>query len=523
MQRVKACANAVVAILMVCAGAEFSRAAEAPDPSDSSVVERGAYLARAGDCEACHTTPGGAPYAGGAALNSPYGPLYAPNITPDKVHGIGAWSDDEFYRALHEGVGRHGENLYPAFPYQWFTKVTRDDVLAIRAFLNTVPPSSVPSKPNRLMFPFNIRAGLGPWNCLYFHPGVFQPDATKPDAWNRGAYLVEGLGHCGDCHTPKGIAMQPLRSKAFSGGEIDDWYAPNITSDPARGIGSWSEDALVQYLKTGSAPGKGVAVGPMSQVAHDSLAHLTDSDLHAIAAYLKSAPPIADYQAERPTGETGPRPAGEDVYLDHCASCHQINGQGLAGAVPALAGNGVVQAKGPEDVIRVILGGRLATGTFAPMPAVGAEMTDQEIADVTDYVRNAWSNAAPPVEKTGLVGQIRARTTSSLAGSGAREDNNDPCRIGEYSPAVPSIDDSEINQTLAGMTAESMLPAIPTLIARVREISPGRPQADIVNGLMLAYCRIESRMAAFRKPNGRELLDRFGQLVYSELVSNGRE
>jgi hypothetical protein len=157
------------------------------------------------------------------------------------------------------------------------------------------------------------------------------------------------------------------------------------------------------------------------------------------------------------------------------------------------------------------------------MPAVGADMTDQEIADVTDYVRNAWSNAAPPVEKTGLVGQIRARTISSLAGSGAREDNNDPCRIDEDSPAVPSTDDSEINKTLAGMTSDSMVTAIPSLIARVREISPGKPQADIVNGLMLAYCRIESRKAAFRKPNGRQLLDRFGQLVYSELVSNGRE
>ena len=172
-----------------------------------------------------------------------YGPLYAPNITPDKAQGIRAWTDDEFYRALHEGVGRHGEYLYPAFPYQWFTKVTRDNVLAIRAFLNTGRPSSVASKPNRLMFPFSIRAGLGPWNDLYFHPGEFQPDAAKSDTWS-GAYLVEGLGHCGDCHTPKGIAMQPLRAKAFSGGEIDDWYAPNITFDPAWGIGSWSEDAF---------------------------------------------------------------------------------------------------------------------------------------------------------------------------------------------------------------------------------------------------------------------------------------
>ena len=222
----------------------------------------------------------------------------APNITPDKTNGIGAWSDDEFYRAMHEGIGKHGEYLYPAFPYQWFTKVTREDVDAIRAYLQTVPPSSAPSKPTRLMFPFNIREGIGAWNDLYFKPGAFAPDASKSDEWNRGAYLVEGLGHCGDCHTPKGIAMQPETSKAFSGGAIDDWYAPNITSD----VRSAASDAgprriSCNILKTGAAPGKGVLVGPMAQVVHDSLSHLTDEDLHAIAAYLKTIPPISDYKA----------------------------------------------------------------------------------------------------------------------------------------------------------------------------------------------------------------------------------
>ena len=231
-------------------------------------------------------------------------PSIAPNLTPDPVHGIGAWSDDEFYRAMHEGVGRQGQYLYPAFPYQWFTKVTRDDVLAIRAFLKTVAPSSEPSKPNRLMFPFDIRAGLGPWNALYFHPGGFKPDPGKSEAWNRGAYLVEGLGHCGDCHTPKGLAMEPENSKAFSGGSIDNWYAPNITSDPAQGIGRWSEEELVQYFKTGTARGKGVVVGPMAQVVHDSLAHLSDSDLQAIAAYVKSIPPLASYKPDRPQRRT---------------------------------------------------------------------------------------------------------------------------------------------------------------------------------------------------------------------------
>ena len=299
MRIMKACASVIGAVLMTFSVAATSRASNASSPSDRALVERGSYLARAGDCEACHTKPGGAPYAGGEAINSPFGALYAPNLTPDAVHGIGAWSDNDFYRAMHEGVGRQGQNLYPAFPYQWFTEVTRDDVLAIRAFLKTVPPSSEPSKPNRLMFPFDIRAGLGPWDALSLHPGEFKPDPSKSDAWNRGAYLVEGLGHCGDCHTPKGLAMEPENSKAFSGGSIDHWYAPNITSDPAEGIGRWSEGGLVKYFKTGTDPGNGVVVGPMAQVVHDSLAHLTDSDLQAIAAYVKSIPPL---KATSPTG-----------------------------------------------------------------------------------------------------------------------------------------------------------------------------------------------------------------------------
>ncbi len=517
MDRFKSCAFALTA-LWYCFAVSSPAAAD-----DAALVARGAYLTNAGDCIACHTKSGGAPFAGGDAINSPFGPIYPPNITPDKVNGIGAWSDYEFYRAMHEGVGRRGEYLYPAFPYQWFTKVSRSDVDAIRAYLQTVAPSNAPSKPIRLMFPFNIREGVGAWNDLYFRAGAFAPDASKSEQWNRGAYLVEGLGHCGDCHTPKGLAMQPLTSKAFSGGKIDDWYAPNITSDVKRGVGGWSEDELVQVLKAGAAPGKGVIVGPMAQVVHDSLSHLTDDDLHAIAAYLKTIPPISDYQPDRPTGEVGPHASGASVYLDKCASCHQVNGQGIKGSVPALAGNDLVRAKGPENVIRVILGGRLATGSYAPMPAIGADMTDQQIADVTDYVRTAWSNGAPVIEQTGLVGDIRAQTVSTISGQGAMEKGNDPCRTSEYAPPVPPIDDPEIGKALAAMNAETMLPTIPTLIARVREVSPKLSQADIVNGLTVAYCKIQEQTASLVQPHGRELLNRFSLLVYSELASNTHE
>ncbi|RBP13751.1 mono/diheme cytochrome c family protein [Roseiarcus fermentans] len=516
MQQAKASA-AIGAILIAVVTTAAS------DGADPSLAQRGGYLARAGDCEACHTTPGGAPYAGGAAIHSPYGPLYAPNITPDKTNGIGAWSDEQFYRALHEGIDDHGRNLYPAFPYQWFTKVTRDDVLAIRAFLNTVPPSSEKSKPSHLMFPFDIRAGLTAWNALYFRPGEFKPDPAKGNPWNRGAYLVEGLGHCGDCHTPKGVAMEPETSKPFAGGDVDDWYAPNVTSDPVHGIGGWSEDDLVQYLKTGSSAGGRVAGGPMAQVVHESLAYLNDSDLHAIAIYLKDLAPIAEATPSRPSGEIGPHASGEGVYLTQCAFCHQPDGKGQPGRIPALAGNEVVTARGPEDVIRQILGGHLATGSYAPMPAVGATLTDQEIADVTDYVRNAWSNRAPVIAQTGLVGKIRAKTISTLAGPGATEEHNDPCMVGPDSQSVPTFNDPQIDQALSGLTDATMLQAIPPLIQRVRQIAPDEKQADIVNGLALAYCRLEARKAGFRKPNGRDRLNRFTSLVYGELVAKGTE
>ena len=503
----------------VFAGAAAADTTQPSAAPDAALVERGAYLAKVGDCAACHTAQGGAPFAGGVAIRSPFGVLYAPNITPDPAQGIGLWSDDDFYRAMHEGVGKKGDYLYPAFPYQWFTRVSRDDVLAIRAYLRTVPPSGEPSKPNTMVFPFSVRAGLGPWNALYFHPGEFRPDAGRSSEWNRGAYLVQGLGHCGDCHTPKGLAMQPLTSQFLSGGAIDNWYAPNITSDPKRGLGAWPEDALVAYLKTGVNPRKGVAVGPMSQVIHESLSQLTDQDLRAMAVFLKSTRPIESYRADRPTGETGPHPAGQTVYLEHCAFCHQQDGKGRPGAVPALDGNGLVQAKGPEDMIRVVLGGRLATGTYGPMPAVGQAMNDADIAAAIDYARTAWSNAAPVIRKTGLVGSIRADTVEGLAGPGRRQAGAEACRTPPDFPPVAPINDPDVDKTLVAMKPETMLETIPDLIARVRSDSPGLAQADIVNRLMLEYCRIQAKTPDFDKPGGRTLLDRFGQLVYGALVN----
>jgi mono/diheme cytochrome c family protein len=514
--------NSTFLCAAACAVVVGGLASSALAANDPDLVARGEYLTRAGDCTACHTAIGGQPFAGGVAIHSPFGAIYTPNITPDKETGIGDWSEDDFYRAMHEGIGKHGEYLYPAFPYQWFTKITRDDVKAIKAYLDTVPPVSAKSRETRLMFPFNVRIGIAGWDAAFFKPGEFKADPAKSPQWNRGAYLVEGLGHCGDCHTPKGPAMEPVDSKAFSGGAVDNWYAPNITSDAAHGIGGWSDKDLAEYLKTGSAPGRGVAVGPMSQAVRDSLSYLTDEDTRAIVAYLKSTPPVVDYTQTQSSNSESAHAPGEAVYISHCAYCHQLDGKGIPGAVPALDGNGVVQAKGPQDVIRVILGGRLAVGSYAPMPAVGADMSDQQVEDVVDYVRNAWSNRAPPAQESGIVGEIRADTHTILSDSvGSKE----PCRLGPDAPAIKPIVDSQnqIDKTLGAMTEETMLQGIDQSIARAKEVAPDASRSDIVDQLTLAYCRIEASRGGIAPPDKRRLLNRFSQLVYTQLVSNGKD
>ena len=390
----------------------FSLAAGSAGAADADLVKRGEYLARAGDCIACHTAPGGQPYAGGAALETPYGPIYPPNLTPDKATGIGAWSDDDFYRALHEGVGRDGEYLYPAFPFPWYTNVTREDALAIKAYLFSLKPVNAPPKPNGLRFPFDIREALAGWRALFFMAATPKPPGD--DKLARGQYLVTGLGHCGECHNHDATFGASEASGKYEGGAISGWYAPNITSDGRQGVGQWSEDEIATYLKTGAAPGHGVAIGPMRETINDSLSHLTDDDLHAIASYLKSIPAKQTY-ANQPGGYAKADAPGQDVYLAHCAACHGVEGKGQKGRVPALAGNGAVAAGGPENVIRAVVGGLAPQNGLGPMPAVGAALSDAEVAGVADYVRNAFGNAAPAASDPARVETLRKETPTLMA------------------------------------------------------------------------------------------------------------
>ncbi len=380
------------------------------------VIERGKILATAGDCISCHTVPGGTPFAGGRAVETPFGNVVAPNITPDNETGIGAWSDETFIRAMQIGIGQAGEHLYPAFPYPYYALATREDLLAIRAYLATLEPVHNAVEPNQLHFPFDIRATMIVWNKLFFQNGQFQPVAGKSDEWNRGAYLVEGLGHCAACHTSKNLLGGDQKSAALQGSEVQDWFAPALTSDLRAGLGGWSVDDVVEYLRTGRNA-KSAASGPMGEVIALSTSKLPESDVHAMAVYLKDLPASSTAAPSALAMTDARMQAGLAIYNDNCTSCHVGNGMGVARMFPALAGNAVVQSVNPITLARVVLQGTRAIDTdVAPtgptMPAYGWKLNDDQVASLLSYMRNAWGNAADPVD-TAFVTKIRKQLEQS--------------------------------------------------------------------------------------------------------------
>ena len=375
-------------------------AAQGVDLQDFSQVARGRYLAILGDCGGCHTLQGsGHEFAGGLIIETPFGNLAAPNITPDADTGIGAMSNDEFVNALTKGTGRNGMHLYPAMPYTYYTKISRDDALAIRAYLATVPAVRNAVRVNQLPFPFNVRASLAGWDELNFRPGEFKPVAGKSEEWNRGALLAEGLAHCGLCHTPKTELGGDKKGEALRGYALQGWYAPNITNDAQLGLGSWSADDIAEYLKTGHNR-TSAAGGPMAEMITDSARHMTDADLHAIAVYLKDQP--GEEHGVLPAADPGVLKMGGKIYADECSGCHGPNGQGTPGLFPTLAGASLVRQNDAASLMRVVLRGARSVGTerapTAPaMPAFAWILTDDQVAAVLTYVRNSWGNAAAPV------------------------------------------------------------------------------------------------------------------------------
>jgi mono/diheme cytochrome c family protein len=360
----------------------------------SDAAARGAYLAIAGDCVSCHTAAGGTPLAGGLRMDTPFGYLLTPNITPDQATGIGRWSADDFYRALHQGVNQRGQDMYPVMPFDFYTRITRADSDAIYTYLRSVPAVSNAVVVNHLRFPFNQRWSMAVWRELYFTPGSFKPDPAKSAAWNRGAYLVEGLGHCSACHSPRNALGGIEKDKAWTGATIDGWFALNLSSELHTGLGGWTAQQIATYLKTGAVGGKTTALGPMAEVVRNSTSQMSDADLGAMAAYLKDIPPNSTLRQGKPAPDAT-RAAGATLYLDHCAGCHQSGGRGIPGVFPPLAGNGVVLAADPADILNVVLHGVPAQGKYVPMPGFAAQLSDQQVADLANYLRSSWGNAAP--------------------------------------------------------------------------------------------------------------------------------
>lgn len=400
--------------------------ATANSPSSSAdLVARGAYLARAGNCMGCHTTRGGAEYAGGRAIQTPFGAIPSPNITSDRDTGIGSWTADDFWRALHNGKSKDGKLLYPAFPYPNYTRVTRADSDAMYAYFRTVAPVRQENREPELRFPFNHRILLVGWRALYFRPGVHVDEARQNAEWNRGAYLVQGLGHCSACHAPRNFLGATTGGENLSGAMIPmlNWYAASLSGssgESGAGLGDWEVQHIVDLLKTGISA-RGAASGPMAEVVRGSLQYLDEKDVRAMAVYLKSlpsseqggqggagAPPRSTPEVQKILG------TGAQLYEKHCVECHKASGEGEPPGYPALAGNRSLVLASPVNAIRAVLHGGYPPSTQGNpqpygMPPFSALLNDEEIAAVVSYVRNSWGNQGALVSG-GQVNNLRAVT-----------------------------------------------------------------------------------------------------------------
>jgi mono/diheme cytochrome c family protein len=411
----------IASAVSIVAGAAFTayalltvddgRETNAPQPavagapaSITDPLARGEYLARAADCIACHTVAGKEPFAGGVAFKMPFGTIYSSNITADKDTGIGAWSDDDFVRALHAGVGKNGEPLYPAFPYTSYTELSREDILAIKAYLFSVPVAHAPAKANELSFPFNQRWGLSYWNALFLRKERFQSAQGKSDAWNRGAYLATALGHCNECHTPRNLLYALKHDRELAGEVLQGWKAYNITSDEIYGIGSWTNQQLSDYLSKGHATGRGAASGPMGEVVENSLQYLTQEDVAALGTYLREVrpqqgeagselndhPPLAlAATADTPgADELAREDRGRQLFAGDCTGCHLWNGQGRQNEAAALLGAQAVNDPEARNLTQIILqGSQLRTAhTEGFMPSFGLAYSDAQVAALGNFV-----------------------------------------------------------------------------------------------------------------------------------------
>ena len=373
-------------------------------PSTTAQVERGAYLARAGNCATCHTQRGGAPYAGGRPLVTPFGTVYSSNLTADPEHGLGRWNAGHFWRALHHGRSRDGHLLNPAFPYNSTSRLTREDSDALFAYLRTVPSHARANTPHDLRWPYGTPLALAVWRTLYFRPGETVTDGQRSAEWNRGAYLVHALGHCGACHAPRDALGAIEKEFELGGGQLamQNWYAPSLRAADEASVATWSVDEIVLWLR-GGFTARGHASGPMAEVVQGSTQYLNDADLRAMATYLRSLPSSAGASPAKTVSAPGQDwNRGQKIYQDHCETCHGTQGQGVPGAYPALAGNRAVTMAVTSNLVQSVLYGGFAPSTVANprpfgMPPYVLQLSDDEVAAVLTYIRNAWGQRASPV------------------------------------------------------------------------------------------------------------------------------
>jgi mono/diheme cytochrome c family protein len=395
--------QAILAIVLLCTAspASASQTEKKPDATPSAeTIALGKALTEAADCARCHTADPERPFAGGKRIDTPFGGIYSPNLTPDHATGLGAWTEAEFLRAFRLGVRPDGSRYYPAFPYPYFTKMTRDNLLAIRAYLATLTPIRNSAPASELRWPLNYRITMRAWNWLFFKPGIFEPDQNRSAEWNRGGYLVEGPAHCGACHTPKGLFGADRRGLAYTGATIDGWFAPRLDNAERSGLRTWSVEDIVEYLRSGRNA-KAHAGGLMADVVVNSTSRMSETDLRAIAIYLKDLPPGVSEPIVSPPSQAQ-MAAGEKVYRGACIACHEADGSGAPRIYPPLPGNANLQSADPSSTLRIIFdGAQSVTTPRAPnkgsMPSYEKQLSDQQIADVSNYIRNAWGNAAPLV------------------------------------------------------------------------------------------------------------------------------
>jgi mono/diheme cytochrome c family protein len=496
-------------------GAMSNASAQTTSPPDPSLVARGAYLAKAADCMPCHTSAKDKQFAGGLKLDTPFGAIFSPNITPDPDTGIGRWSYEDFKNAVHAGIRADGSYLYPVMTYDAFTLITEDDLKALWAYFRSIPAIKQQNRGNELNFPFNIRLALLPWRWLFFTEGYYKQNPAKGPQWNRGAYLVEALAHCSDCHTPRNFMGATIASKWLQGARIDQWYAPNITAEALRNINKWNKARLVTFLRKGSGNNTTV-LGPMQEVVHDSLSFLTESDLDAMATFLLDIPP----GEERPPTPVAKKLAPDlearaaKLYADNCATCHQANGQGIANQIPPLAGNPAILAAKPFDILAAVLQGVPARDDIIAMPSFAGSIADQGVADLANYVRTSFGNEAPPNATPSMVAAWRSTLSLPVYASASARTFDCP-RVGQGGSA--SFDPSVIAGLGRELSQRSVSYA--QLVATYQAQNPNAGVTDTVNNLIAAYCPVVAANASLSNEGKSQALARFGREITSYVTS----